>query len=136
MGFFVKIVFAATPEQEEKVRELVQYVYSSIFPLYFTDREIKEFERHNVLRASSRQFEAFDTLKDAYKVITCLQTIISVLELYEPKSDYQPLFDKNVSILNEQDLYFPFNFDQFKANWNINSEMLSIYSDADNEWLV
>jgi hypothetical protein len=134
--FRVKIVFAATPEQAEKVRELVENVYSNIFPVYFTDREINEFERHNVLRASTRHYETFDTLKDAYKVITSLQTIISILELYEPKNEYQPIFDKNVSMLNEQDLYFPFSFDQFKANWNINSDMLSIYSSAANEWLA
>jgi hypothetical protein len=132
----VKIVFAATPEQAEKVKELVQYVYSGIFPLYFSDREIREFEQHNVLRASTRHFDSFDTLKDAYKVITSIQTIISILELYEPKNEYQTVFDKNVSLLNEQDLYFPFSFDQFKDNWNINSEMLSIYTNADNEWLV
>ena len=135
MGFSVKIVFAATPEQDEKVRELVQHIYASIFPNYFSDSEIKEYERLNVLQASTK-YQSFDTLKDAYIVITCIQTIISILEQYEPKNEYQPLFDKNASLLNEQGFYFPFSFDQFKANWNLNSEMLSIYSNAANDWLV
>jgi hypothetical protein len=132
----VKVVFASTPGQEEKVKELVQYVYSNIFPRYFSDREISEFERHNVLRASTSRFEAFDTLKDAYKVITCLQTIISILEVFEPKNDYQCIFDKNVSMLTELGLYFPFTYDQFKNTSSLNGEMLSVYVDAANEWLV
>lgn len=133
----MKVVFASTPGQEEKVMELVHYVYSSIFPRYFSDDEIKEFERHNVLLASNyKNIEAFDTLKDAYKAITCLQTIISILDLFEPKNDYKSIFDKNASMLTELGLYFPLTYDEFKGNRSLSSEMFSIYAEPANEWLI
>ena len=40
-GFSVKVVFASTPNQEERIRELVDYFYTSIFPAYFSDEDIK-----------------------------------------------------------------------------------------------
>ena len=58
----MKIVFASTPEQEEEIRNLVQKMYSTIFPNYFPDEDIKEFKQLNVLHTSTRHFEYFGTL--------------------------------------------------------------------------
>ncbi len=126
----MKIVFASTPGQEEKVMELVEDIYTNIFPRYFSDEEIKGFEQLGVLQPSPVNFEGFDTLKDAFKVITCLQTIISILEMIEPQDDYKYIFDKNASMLTEMGMYFPFNFDNFKKSQYIKTEMFSIYCDG------
>jgi hypothetical protein len=131
----VKIVFASTPGQEEKVMELVRDIYANIFPRYFSDDEITRFMHQKVLRPSATHFEGFDTLGDAFKVITCLQTIISILEV-EPQCEYKSIFDKNASMLTEMGMYFPFTFNQFKRPNLINTEMLSIYSQAANQYLI
>jgi hypothetical protein len=134
-GYFVKIVFASTPGQEVKVQELVQYFYSNLFPRFFHDDEIKRFEREKVLKLTGN-FEGFDTLKDAYQVITCLQTIISILEAVEPQYEYKCIFDKNASMLQEMGMHFPFSFSQFHHARGIKVEMFSIYSQPANQYLI
>ena len=137
MVFCVKIVFAATPEQEEMVNELIQYFYSNIFPFFFSDMEIRQFEQQKVLEYKKGNVEAFDSLGDAYKVIACLQTIISILESFEPQSDYKPIFEKNVSMLAEAGVYFPFTFEHFESEEQIvEIDMFSSYMKPANQYLI
>jgi len=128
----VKIVFASTPSQEEEINELVRYVYSNIFPLYFSDEEISQFEELKVLDTSLD----FNTLKDAFQVMTSIQTVISILESSPLDEQYEMVFNKNVATLKEFGLFFPFDFEQFMEGKSLKSSMLSIYSKADNELII
>lgn len=132
----MKIVFASTPSQEQEICELVRYFYSNIFPLYFTDDEICQFERLKVLHTSGKHVEDFSTLKDAFQVMTSIQTIISILESSEYDEQYASLFNKNVSTLQEFGLFFPFDYDQFIEPKGMKNSILSIYTKADNELLI
>jgi hypothetical protein len=131
-GLKVKIVFASTPSQEEEINGLVRYIYSNVFPLYFTDEEIHQFERLKVLHTS----EDFSTLNDAFQVMTSIQTLISILESSSLDEQYSTLFNKNVENLQEYGLFFPFEYEQFEEIKSMKINMLSIYSKADNELLV
>ncbi len=128
----MKIVFASTPGQEEEICELVGYIYSNVFPLYFTDKEINEFEHLKVLHTP----DDFNTLRDAFQVMTSLQTVISILESPTLDEQYAALFNKNVSTLQEFGLFFPFEFEQFVEAKNMKNSMFSIYTKAANELLV
>lgn len=130
----MRIVFASTPSQEEEISEQVRYIYTSIFPLYYVDNEIEYFERLKVLNPT--HFEDFSTLKDAFHVMTCLQTIISILEQPFLEDDYEDLFNKNVDYLQSYGLFFPFQFEQFKEAKNLKKCVLSVYAKADNEMLI
>jgi len=132
----LKIVFASTPGQVEKVEELAQYFYTGILPLYFADEEIKEFEKHKVLYTTKEQIENFDTLGDAFRVITSLQTIISILESQELSEEYLPIFEKNAQTLREFEIYFPFRFNEFVEALREESSYISMYSKAANHYLV
>jgi hypothetical protein len=132
----LKIVFASTPGQVEKVEELAQYFYTSILPLYFTDEDIKEFEQHKVLFTTTKQVENFNTLGDAFRVITSLQTIISILESQDLSDKYSPLFEKNAQTLREFEIYFPFKFNEFVEALRVENDYISIYSKAANHYLV
>jgi hypothetical protein len=132
----VKIVWASTPSQEQEICELVGYLYSNVFPQYFSDHEIKRFEKLKVLYTSQKKFEEIGTLKDAFEVMTSIQTVISILELPYLDKRYSALFNKNAATLNSFGLYFPFEFEQFETAKNINKMTLSIYSKADNELLI
>jgi hypothetical protein len=136
VGFRVKVVYASTPEQVEKIQELIQIFYTDVFPLYFSDEEIKKFEQLNVLHLSESSFDYFGTLKDAYQVITSLQTLCHILEGCHFTHHYEPLFYKNVETLNEFGLSFPFRFENFSVSKHMKVENLSIYSRADNQMLV
>lgn len=130
----MRIVFASTPSQEEEISDLVQYLYRNIFPHYFTDNEIVDFERMNVLHPP--HFEDFSTLKDAFQVMTSLQTIISVLDLPILEEEYAPLFNKNVENLESFGLFFPFHYEQFVEAKNLKKCIFSVYAKAANEMLI
>jgi hypothetical protein len=134
-GYSVKIVFASTPGQEMKVQELVEYFYAHIFPRYFADEEIWQFEKQGVLKPM-RTFDGLDTLKDGFQIITCLQTIISILEAADTQCEYEAIFDKNASMLEEMGLHFPFTFSDFSEASGTKVEMLSIYTPAANQYLI
>jgi hypothetical protein len=136
VGFRVKVVYASTPEQVEKIQELIQRFYTDVFPLYFTDEEINEFKRLNILHTSESSFDYFGTLKDAYLVITSLQTLFHILEGSHFNHHYEPLFYKNVETLNEFGLSFPFSFENFSFSKHMKVENLSVYSRADNQMLI
>ncbi|MBM4764086.1 YhcU family protein [Bacillus sp. B15-48] len=133
----MKIVFASTPDQMEKVEELAQYFYSEVLPLYFSDEDILEFEKHKVLHTTKDQYENFNTLGEAFRVITSLQTIISILESHSLLEDYDEIFQKNAKTLKDFGLYFPFEFQQFlKVRQENVDNYISVYSKAANSYLV
>lgn len=134
----MKIVFASTPTQEEKINELIQTFYSAIFPLYFSDDEINKFSQLKVLYLTPEQTQVMSTLKTSYQVIASLQTLISILEEPQSKYQYKEMFQKNVMILEEFELFFPFQFENFEANHKLNASVtnLSIFSESTNEYLI
>jgi len=132
----LKIVYASTPVQEEKIKNLVDYVYTSIFPLYFTDNEIRQFMDLNILNIQQKT-ELEGTLKESFQIISCLEILISLIESKKLYNQYyKNLFEKNVDILNNVGLSFPFTTKHFISNQNISNEAGSIYVKAANEWLI
>ncbi|CAM3645550.1 YhcU family protein [Mesobacillus zeae] len=132
----MKIVFASTPGQEKRICELIRYFYSEVLPMYFTDEDITEFEKHQVLHTNREHFENFSTLRDAFRVITSLQTLISILEEGSFSDRYCNIYWKNVKILSDFGLYFPFEYNQFFDVEPIQQDYISIYSKAGNSILI
>lgn len=132
----MKIVFASTPDQEEMIRELVKTFYRDVFPLYYSDKDIKEFENLKVLHTSTRHFEYFGTLKEAYQVISSLQTLISILQSRERQPKYKKIFEINAEILKEFGLFFPFDYEHFLEERSMKDNVFSIYTKAANELLI
>ena len=129
----MKVVFASTPEQRIKIMELTKQLYSEVFPNYCTDEEIEVFKKQNILRFTTNQFEQMDTLKDAYQVIASLQTLTLILEGETLDDQYMETYYKNVSILEEYGVQFPFDFHQFVDSKN---DQISIYTKVANDLLV
>jgi hypothetical protein len=137
--FRVKILYASTEEQEQKIIELMEYMYTEIFPYYYHDEEISKFKDLNILRASSCRFDYFSTLKDSYRVLTSLQTIITILELRIFKKEsagYEELFNRNRAILEEYDLSFPFFYSQFELSVRPLHSTFSMFKKPANELLI
>ncbi|PKG25393.1 DUF5365 family protein [Niallia nealsonii] len=134
----MKVVYASTPTQEEKINELIQLFYSTIFPYYFSDDDIRRFSRLGVLSPTDEQMEQIRTLKSSYQVIASLQTILSILENKENMDEYKQIFEKNVDILNDLQLFFPFSFENFKdrKETEMHGTAFSMYTEATNSYLV
>ncbi|WP_231893391.1 DUF5365 family protein [Rossellomorea aquimaris] len=131
----VKVLLASTHEQEEKIQELISYMYCTIFPDYFTDEEIEQFEDMQVLHTTTRNFEYFGTLKEAFQVISSIQTIISIVESGSKEDVYEEMFYHNAQILQGFGMFFPLSFDQFNEDSDCRHS-LSVYSKAVNQLLV
>lgn len=132
----MKIVIASTPGQEEEISGLVQYIYSNVFPHYFTDNEIREFERLKILNTSNDVIEDYSTLKDAFQVMASLQTIIAILELTSLEDEYSEVFNKNAENLQRFGLFFPFQYEQFVLAKSTKKFVFSTYIKADNQMLI
>ena len=135
----MKVVFASTPTQEERINELIQTFYSKVFPFYFSDEEINQFERLKVLAITPEKAQLLSTLKTSYQVIASLQTLVNILEDPENKHKYKQVFAKNVNILEELDIFFPFHLDNFKSSSNgdsCNQGNFSMYAEANNSYLL
>lgn len=136
MGFPVKIVFASIPSQAEEINELVRHIYSAVFPNYFSDTEIQEFKQIKVLQVSTLSFNDINTLRDAFQVMSSLQTIISILESADLNGSYSSIFNLNVSTLLKFGLCFPFDFEQFIKAKSKKECPFSVYTKAANELLI
>lgn len=132
----MKIVFASTPGQEEKIMELASYFYTDVFPLYFSDEDIAEFERLDVLHTRPDLMEKFSTLGDAFHVITSMQTLISILESGHIPEKYQNMFRRNVQTLTDYGICFPFNYNQFSDSKHVHLEYISMYAKPVNQLLL
>lgn len=133
---FVKVVIASTPEQEAHIEELVNHFYTDIFPMYFSDEEILKFKQFEIMSLTAVRKKYNGTLKEAFQLISSLQALIAVLEAIQIRSidEHDKLiFDKNVKILEQYGLSFPFHLEHFLLK---NDEMISTFAKSTNAILA
>jgi Family of unknown function (DUF5365) len=134
----VKVVVASTEEQERHIDELVEQIYTEIFPKFFPDQEIMSLKGQNVLQPHEADQMYNGTLKDAFQIISSLQVVISVLNhIHDCKEEekYHEMFERNSSNLNEYGYFFPFSFAQFKNAESQEGEFSQFIKPA-NDWVV
>lgn len=133
----MKVVFAASKEQKETIKSLIEDFYSSIFPSYFKDNDIYTFLELNILQSPS--FEDWpDCAGDALNVIAALQVMKSLLEIKNtcpPSSHWEKIFYKNKKILEDYGLSFPFTYSQYTQRKKT-SRSLSVFTPAYNDFLI
>ncbi|MFD1738981.1 DUF5365 family protein [Bacillus salitolerans] len=123
----MKVVVASTPEQEQFISELVDYIYREVFPTYFTDEYIEELQKLDVLIPKTEGLYN-GTLKEAFQLISSMQAIIAVIETVSTEDiseTHYEIFEKNTSILEEYGYNFPFSIHHFS---HPREEKLSCYS--------
>lgn len=136
----MKVVYASTTEQEQEITELVHYFYDSVFPLYFTKRDIAQFKNIGVLQTTTKSFDYFGTLKDAFHVMTSLNVILTVLEkkranIEAAEERLEELFFHNTNLLNKYGIYFPLSYGQFSYLHNPTKD-LNLFINPANQILV
>ena len=76
-------------------------------------KKFEEYKKQSIIRFQQINFEQMDTLKEAYQVIASLQTLILILKNETLDDQYMETYYKNVSILEEYGVQFPFDYHQF-----------------------
>lgn len=116
----MKIVLGSTKEQEARIDQLLVYLRYSILPLYVTEEELASYDSMGLLQFDNKRNLYNGTLKEAFQVMTALQTVISIIE-NEKKFEadayetYEHLFNFNAELLNYFGLFFPFHLHYFKS---------------------
>lgn len=131
----MKVVTASTPEQEEYIKELVNYIYTEVFPQFFTDDYIAEIANLHVLIPKTDGLYN-GTLKEAFQLISSLQALIAVIE--SVKSDgvleaYCEIYEKNTAILDEYGYSFPFSIETFSKP---KEDIISCYSSPSSPFVM
>lgn len=111
----VRIVNAATDGQESVIQELSSELFQNVFPLYFPELEIQRFKKRGVLSLQNQLYQG--TLKEAFQIMACLQTVHSMLSKQDRVYDAKEwaLFNKNCALLNDCGMNFPFTYDDFQT---------------------
>lgn len=115
----MKVVYPSTEEQEQEIANLVGRFYESVFPIYFTEDEILHFKELGVLQPNKSTFTYTGTLRDAFQVLTCLQVLLTIMDKKEKVNSKEQerkseeLFNRNISLLNEYGIFFPFSYNHF-----------------------
>ncbi|WP_027409818.1 YhcU family protein [Anoxybacteroides tepidamans] len=130
----MRIVYAATKEQEEYIENLIRYFYSHVFPRYFDDDQIKQFEYLQVLSLSNNDYNG--TMREALQMISSLQSLLTIIECIEVNGvneEYRHMFERNVRLLEQHGILFPFTIDQFQKKRPF---IFSMYSPPSNDWVM
>lgn len=130
----MRVMNAATREQEEYVEGLIQQFYSHVFPRYFDDEQIREFEQLNVLSVSLDRYNG--TMREAFQMISSLQSLLTIIECIEANGlneEYRHLFERNVRLLEQYGIAFPFTIDQFREKRPF---IFSMYSPPATDWIM
>lgn len=132
----MKTVYAATKAQEEYIHYLINYFYMNIFPYYFTNEQIHEFENLQILSLQEKHMKYSRTMKEAFQIIASLQSLITVIEYVGKSGDcgrYRNVFQRNVELLRRHGIAFPFAIEQFAAKHHY---PCSMYLPSQSEWLI
>ncbi|PQD94252.1 hypothetical protein CYL18_15395 [Pradoshia eiseniae] len=108
----MKIMQGSLPLQEKEMRRSVYKLYEEVFPCYFSDAVIKELKKNRVLALPDANSHG-GTLKGAFEIMACLQTITIILEERKTSEEAIGLFNRNSRMLNELGVFFPLNHEQF-----------------------
>jgi hypothetical protein len=131
----MKIVTASTPEQETFILELIDYMYTEVFPQYFTDEYIKELkDLHVLLPVNTDLYNG--TLKEAFQLISGMQALIAVIETIKTEEigdHHREIFAKNTLILEEYGYKFPLEIDHFMR---VKEESISLFAKPTSQYLM
>ncbi|WP_243291901.1 DUF5365 family protein [Bacillus sp. FJAT-47783] len=134
----MKIVVASTEEQEKYIEELVQQMFTEIFPMYFPDKKVEELEEMSVLKPDDSA-DYNGTLKEAFQIMSSLQALIALLENVQEaernKEKYREMFEKNLRTLEQYGYKFPLSYDQF-LSVSTREEVFSRYIKPANKWII
>jgi len=135
----VKVVLASTEEQERYIEELIEQMYTEIFPMYFPDKKIEEFEQLSVLKPN--QSTGYNgTLQEAFQIMSSLQALIAILENAQEaeknEEKYREMYEKNLQTLEQYGYKFPLSFDQFRSVLVREDDVFSRYIKPANKWII
>ncbi|MTH53454.1 hypothetical protein GKZ89_08490 [Bacillus mangrovi] len=133
----MKIVQASTNEQEQYIEELVEELYYEVFPLYLSEEKISQLESESALKPSEEARIYNGTLKEAFEIMSSLQTLIAVLKNRDQteQQKYIGLYSRNLEILNSYGYHLPLELPDFFHESGL-QRSFNKYGRAANRYLI
>ncbi|MDC3415316.1 DUF5365 family protein [Aquibacillus salsiterrae] len=115
----MKVVTASTPEQQLYVKELINKLYETIFPAFFSEEYITKLKEFNLMDVPNLKELNLIEIMEVTAAIQTISTILEELSKSEEEMDgYAGAFHKNASILSKYQIDFPFQLVDFKTDVN------------------
>lgn len=130
----MKIVEGSLHLQDIELSKAVGKFYNELFPMYFTKEQIDLFVLNEVLSVPDSNSH-IGTLKGAFQALSCIQTLMIILENRSEDSKAVELFNHNSRILNELGIFFPFEHKHFFGE-NRQIELPLYQTKAANTYLI
>jgi len=132
----VKIVAASTEEQEKHIEELIQQMYTEIFSMNLLNHHLNDNKITIPKLSESNQYHG--TSKEAFEIISSLQTLIALIEHVHETKDfekYKKMYERNVQTLEYYGIQFPLSFENLLKVTSTN-EIMPKYIKPANRWLI
>ncbi|WP_042349921.1 DUF5365 family protein [Bacillus massiliigorillae] len=131
----MKIVFSSTDEQEQEIETILFNLRSTILPSYILSQDLDKYNEMGLLQFSNYSNKYNGTLREAYQLMTALQTVATIID-YVSKSvecqQYEDLFNRNAQIINNFGLFFPFTLQCFRNRIPANGYVFT-FAEAENQ---
>lgn len=133
----MKIVAASTEEQEKHIEELIQQMYTEVFSIYLSNHQVKERYEITIPKLSEAS-HYYGTLKEAFQIISSLQTLIALMEHLNGTKNiekYKKMYERNVRTLEYYGLQFPLSFDEL-VKVTSTEDLIPRHMKPANQWLI
>jgi hypothetical protein len=94
----MRVVTAASKEQEEEIHYLLCQLYEDILPFYYKEHELQSFKNMHLLQFNSFHQDYLGTMDEALQMIGALQVINAILEQHRNGNTeirHEDIFYKN-----------------------------------------
>ncbi|MDL4839712.1 DUF5365 family protein [Aquibacillus rhizosphaerae] len=113
----MRVITASTPEQQHYVKSLIEELYVTVFPYFFSDNYIKKLKNFELMQAPNLEELS---LTEIMEVTAAFQTITTILKQLGNSDqiihEYEDIFSKNTKILSKYNIDFPFQLIDFLTN--------------------
>ena len=109
----MRIVVAASKEQEEEIHNLLYQLCEDILPYYYEEHELQSFKNMHLLQFNAFHQDYLGTMDEALQMIGALQVINAILEVHRKENTeqrHETLFYKNCDILAKFGINCPIEF--------------------------
>ena len=136
----MKVVYAATAEQESEIEKLLYCLRHEILPFYFDETVLKQQDEMGLLILQEQNHLYNGTMSEAFRVMAALQIISLIITeshsgTLQSSINQRSRFEENKKILAYYGLFFPFEYESF-VDSPLNTSMFAGYSAGDDILIV
>ena len=109
----MKVVYAATPEQEAEIEKLLYCLRHEVLPLYIDEADLKQHDEMGLLTLQEQNHLYNGTMSEAFRIMAALQVLYLIVTENKSTGQQRSCFEENKKILEYYGLFFPYEYELF-----------------------